>query len=154
MTDGDPMVMLGTAHGELCAALHRDAFPEPEQWTAEAFTGLLSMPGVAGWVYTDHSGPTGLLLVRHCMDEAEILTVAVLPAFRRKGVASALIEGSLTFLAGQGVTSLFLEVSVNNSPASALYLALGFEDCGIRRSYYPDGSDARVMRHDLHSAIR
>ena len=49
--------------------------------------------------------------------------------------------------AGRGAA--VLEVGVDNVPAIALYKKLGFKRAGIRRGYYPDGSDAMLMRRSI-----
>ena len=76
-------------------------------------------------------------------DEAEILNIAVEPAFRRRGVASAL----LTAVCEQAQGTIFLEVAEPNSPAIALYRKHGWEDAGLRAGYYDHGIvNAVVMK--------
>jgi ribosomal-protein-alanine acetyltransferase len=82
----------------------------------------------------------GFMASRSVEDETEILNVAVHPNFRRRGVATRLIES----IAG---ASLFLEVRESNSTAQELYRKLGFEMVGRRDNYYDDPvEDALVMR--------
>jgi len=154
MTHQVSLVVLNVVHARICAELHREVFEEPEQWGEAAFQDLLVTPGVVGWLITESDAPAGLLLVRHCLDEAEILTIAVLPTCRRKGFARLMMQNGMSSLAARGVRSLFLEVSVKNRAAIALYNAQGFVECGVRRAYYSDRSDALVMRHDLHNEMR
>ena len=45
-----------------------------------------------------------------------------------------------------GRGAAILEVSRDNLPAIALYRKLGFRESGLRKKYYPDGSDAYTMR--------
>ncbi len=52
----------------------------------------------------------------------------------------------MTEAAARGAGELFLEVSEQNAPARALYARLGASEAGRRRRYYPDGSDALVLR--------
>ncbi|WP_122048719.1 ribosomal protein S18-alanine N-acetyltransferase [Asaia bogorensis] len=148
------VLALHSAHAQICAALHRDAFAEPEQWSAAAFGELLSTPGIIGWIMTENAAPAGILLVRQCLDEAEILTIAVARTHQRKGLARRMMQESTEHLVKRGARCLFLEVSVRNVAATALYEGQGFVDCGLRRSYYSDGSDALVMRYDLHNEMR
>ena len=51
-----------------------------------------------------------------------------------------------------GAKSMFLEVSLTNIAAQALYGRMGFTQVGRRRRYYPDGADALVMRRDIATA--
>ncbi len=105
----------------------------------------LALPNVIGLLH----GEVGMLLARVASDEAEILTLAVTPAARRRGVASQLLEAATVRLAAAGATVAFLEVSVKNTAALKLYLGQGFAQVGRRVAYYSDRSDALVLRTDL-----
>jgi len=65
---------------------------------------------------------------------------------RRRGLGTALLRGVAAGAAGRGAQRVFLEVSERNAAARALYAAAGFEPVARRRSYYPDGADALVLR--------
>jgi ribosomal-protein-alanine N-acetyltransferase len=52
-------------------------------------------------------------------------------------------------LAAAGVERIFAEVRASNAPAIALYLDRGYREVGIRRAYYRDGEDARILACDL-----
>ena len=126
------------------ADLHAAAFPHP--WSGADLEALARTPGATTLVTEDGAGPAGFLMMRRAADEAEVLTLAVDPARRRRGVASALVEAA----AGLGAAHLFLEVAHDNAPARALYAATGFVQVGRRPRYYPrpDGApaDALVLR--------
>jgi len=143
-----PWRVVGPEAVAVLEALHAAAFPPVEHWSAGAITSLMSMPGTVA-ILAQETGPAGFVLARATADEAEILTIAVHPDFRRRGVARGLLRALMARCAAQGVRRLFLEVSVHNAPAAALYAALGFVPVGLRRAYYPDGSDARVLAADL-----
>ncbi|WP_239015904.1 ribosomal protein S18-alanine N-acetyltransferase [Novacetimonas hansenii] len=141
------------------ARVHAACFAPDQQWDVPAFDTLLMMPGVALGVVMAQmqaAGPpvvAGFIMVRHVVDEAEILTLAVDPAFRRRGLARALLSWMGDRAARQGISRLFLEVGVGNSAAQAAYHNAGFGEVGRRRGYYPDGSDARVMARDVLPAM-
>jgi ribosomal protein S18 acetylase RimI-like enzyme len=112
-------------------------------------------PETAQWPLGDYSGYPLLLAVisgrpagfcswrQSAPDEAEILNIAVDPAFRRRGVASAL----LTRVCEHAQGTIFLEVAEPNSPAIALYRKHGWEDAGLRAGYYDHGIvNAVVMK--------
>ena len=130
------------AWAETMAAIHAASFPPAEAWDADAFRAQLDLPGVIGLVHPRG----GLILIRIAADEAEVLTLAVTPGARRNGFAGALLREAMEMLATLGAHSLFLEVSTSNPAALALYRKMGFVVAGSRRRYYPDGSDAAVMR--------
>lgn len=127
------------------AALHTNSFSDP--WSAESFATLLSQPGVAAWITGDP--PHGLLLARAAADEAEILTVAVIPDARRQGAGAALLDEMLRVLRAGGTRRVFLEVAADNTAAQALYARKGFIVCGRRPRYYAGGVDAAIMERAL-----
>lgn len=127
------------------AAVHRASFPPREAWSKDVFVLQLELPNVVALLHEEG----GLIVTRAAADEAEVLTLAVVPEARRGGVATALLHAAAEELAIRGVSALFLEVSVINQPAHALYQRIGFAEVGRRRQYYADKSDALVLRLDL-----
>ena len=81
--------------------------------------------------------------------EAELVRIAVSPAWRRRGQGVALLRHSQAILARMRIRTLFLEVRVSNSGAIALYEKEGWTSIGLRRGYYRDGEDAALYRRDL-----
>jgi ribosomal-protein-alanine N-acetyltransferase len=78
-----------------------------------------------------------------------LISIAILPHFRRRGVASALMKKAMEALVGYGCGDLFLEVRISNVGAVELYRKLGF---GIERKigyYYSNGENAYVMSRRL-----
>jgi ribosomal-protein-alanine N-acetyltransferase len=133
------------AHIPVLAAIHAAAFPPREVWGQDAIGLQLAMPGVFGWYCADG----GMVLGRVAGDEAEILTLAVLPDARRRGLGAALLATAMTAARAGGARSIVLEVSVDNAAARALYHRAGFIETGRRRRYYADGSDALILRAGL-----
>jgi ribosomal-protein-alanine N-acetyltransferase len=95
----------------------------------------------------------GFAISRIGADEAEILSIALDPRFRGRGLSRPLLLIHLGHLAGQGVRTIFLEVEENNRPARQLYEGAGFIVVGGRERYYrqPNGEqlNALLMRRDL-----
>jgi len=88
----------------------------------------------------------GFAAFHRVMDEAELRNMAVDPAYRRKGIACALLAAGIRNLQASGVSRLFLEVRASNQPAIALYTSAGFALLHTRRDYYHDpAEDALVM---------
>ena len=111
------------------AALHATAFDAP--WTAEALADLLDQSGVLAL-----TRPDGFILIRIVADEAEVLTLAVKPGARGRGVGRGLTLEAAAVAAAHGVARLFLEVAEDNAPARALYGRVGFAAVGRRPRYY------------------
>jgi ribosomal-protein-alanine N-acetyltransferase len=91
----------------------------------------------------------GFILSRLAAGEAEILSVAIAPGWRGRGLARPLLDLHLRRLAGLGVRAVFLDVDKSNVPARALYERAGFHEVGQRQGYYAGGATALVLRRDL-----
>ncbi|MFQ6064774.1 MAG: ribosomal protein S18-alanine N-acetyltransferase [Candidatus Bathyarchaeia archaeon] len=78
-----------------------------------------------------------------------LISIAVLPDFRRRGVASALMKEVMKALRDYECEDLFLEVRVSNIGAVGLYRKLGFDVERRIRHYYADGEGAYVMSRRL-----
>jgi [ribosomal protein S18]-alanine N-acetyltransferase len=95
----------------------------------------------------------GFAVSRIAADEAEILSIAVAPSHRGRGLSRELFLTHLGHLAGRGVRTVFLEVEENNQPARKLYERAGFAVAGRRERYYKEAGgvelNALVMRRDL-----
>ncbi len=127
------------------AALHAAAFDHP--WPAGEIDALLATPGAFALIVEDQ----GFILCRAIAGEAEILTLAVTPAARRRGAGRALVEAAANLAEGLEADTLFLEVAHDNLPALALYESAGFARIGLRKAYYASGADAVVMRRALNT---
>lgn len=125
----------------LLAELHAAAFADA--WSKPAICELLAGPGVFVFHTKD-----GFVMARAAGGEAEILTLAVRPAARGKGLGRALITAMAAHAQGLGAGAIFLEVGDDNPAALALYAGLGFERVGRRKGYYA-GKDASVLRAAL-----
>ena len=82
---------------------------------------------------------------RQILDEGTLEKIAVAPAFRRQGVAEAILGAYLRFGAAH-LAFLTLEVRAGNAPAIALYEKMGFQTVGRRKNYYRElHEDALLM---------
>jgi ribosomal-protein-alanine N-acetyltransferase len=88
-----------------------------------------------------------------CWGEAHILTLAVDPGLRRRGLGQALLDAALRHVAEDGCHYATLEYRASNEAAAALYAKFGFEVAGRRKGYYHEtGEDAIIADlHDLQS---
>lgn len=110
---------------------------------------LAPSPGAVRRTITDDHGPIGWLDYRVVEDEADLAEIAVAPRARRRGLGRRLVDHLVADARARGVARVFLEVRVGNTPARALYEAVGFAVCGRRRRYYADGEDGLLYRLDL-----
>lgn len=123
------------AHLEQIEAIEQQCFSCP--WTMEQLRSqlpdarhvFLSAVAEEGTVL----GYVGMMVV---LDEGYISNVAVAPAYRRQGVADALITALAASSEALGLAFATLEVRSGNEAAKALYLKHGFVPVGRRKNYY------------------
>ena len=130
------------------ATTHRAAFAGSRPWSEAEFAGLLRNPACFG------TGTSKCFaLVRLVADEAELLTIATHPSFRRQGLALAVMTKWATLARNRGAARAFLEVAADNAAAITLYRACSFESEGVRRGYYRRATggpvDALIMSRPL-----
>ena len=132
-------------------AIEEASFTNP--WTREMYLAELENPGVSFcFLAHDAEGRSiGFCSFWRVLDELHINNLAVIPDWRRQGVASALLTFVLTEGARLGAKRATLEVRQSNDPARYLYERFGFTVAGIRRGYYTRPvEDALVLwREDL-----
>ena len=143
---------LGGVDAETCADVHAASFTF--SWPLTDMEGLLTSSTTFADGAVGKGGEVlGFILSRLAADEAEILTIAVLPKRRGQGIAKLLMRANMEKLQIAGAKSWFLEVEAQNTAALALYKRFGFEQVGERKSYYKkaDGHAALayILRRNL-----
>src|SRR5271155_1862170 len=130
----------------LLASLHAAAMPHP--WEPSFFEQVVAEPGGFAVVAEAHEAALGFVLGRAVAGEAEILSIGVLPPYRRNGVAARLLREAALRAHELGAATLFLEVDENNQAARRLYEAHGLGAAGRRKNYYggEGGGDALLLR--------
>jgi ribosomal-protein-alanine N-acetyltransferase len=131
------------------AGLHARAFDKP--WSETELAKILDNQATFALI-ARAGAPQGFVIAWAAAGDAEILTVAVVPEARRKGVGASLVTAAGVTALVRGASHMHLEVAENNLAARALYLKLGYEEAGRRNAYYAgEGGavDALVMRRAL-----
>jgi ribosomal-protein-alanine N-acetyltransferase len=77
--------------------------------------------------------------------KSHVVSVAVLPEHRQKGIGRALIEEALIGVKIKKTDELYLEARFSNNEAIRLYEKLGFVIKQRLKTYYRDGEDAYLM---------
>ena len=129
------------------AALHAASFQRG--WGEDEFHRLLIERTIVAHRAAIGRTLMGFILSRLTAGEAEILSVAIAPAWRGRGFARPLLDLHLRRLAGLGGRAVFLEVDEHNAPACRLYRRRGFYEVGRRQGYYGGAATALVLRRDL-----
>ena len=154
---GSGLIVATPAHAAAFAEIHRLSFDDG--WSAAGFGRMLRQPdmlGLAALDAGDAAGVSGFIICRFAAPEAEIVTLAVLPARRRRGIAGRLMAGAEEFLRRSAIKEWFLEVDAGDPAATALYETTGFKGVGTRAGYYRSNAgrrDALIMRKELGSGL-
>ncbi len=126
----------GLCQGKILAEIQQRCFPE-DSWSADFIETLLGQSGNFGLLaVTADDEPIGFALLRVVVEDAEILSIGVLPAARGSGIGQQLLEKACAGAGRRGATALFLEVAEDNKNARNLYAQSGFITVGRRPDYY------------------
>ena len=125
--------------------IERESYPTP--WSRSMFDAELRKPSsLALGAFTAADELLGYAFVSRYVDAWHVMNVAIANAYRRRGIASALLERLFDVTATDPKRGYTLEVRVSNTGAIRLYERLGFEARGVRRGYYTDNrEDALIM---------
>lgn len=132
---------------EAMATLHAQAMEHTRPWSAAEFRDLM-----ASKLVFSKTTQNSFALGRVVADEAELLTIAVAPIHRRKGVGRTTLINFETEAKHRGASRAFLDVSANNFGAIQLYRSSGWQEIGRRKGYYASGEgriDAILMEKQL-----
>jgi ribosomal-protein-alanine N-acetyltransferase len=132
-------------------AVEEASFTRP--WTREMYLAELDRPGLSFCFLAVGAigNVVGFCSFWRVVDELHINNLAVLPAFRRRGIASELMTHVLDEGAAHGARRATLEMRRSNESARALYERFGFAVAGVRKGYYttPDEDALVLWREDL-----
>lgn len=134
-------------HVPQVAELEKVCFSDP--WSERSVASELQNELALWLVALDGDTVAGYIGSQSVLGEADMMNVAVAPAYRRQGIAEALILELIQRLKAQEVHSLTLEVRASNDPAKALYEKLGFAQVGRRPNYYAHPrEDGLILRKE------
>jgi len=138
----------GPEQAHRIAPLHAACFDEA--WSETSIARLLEPPGAFAFLIRVAARDVGFVIARVAADEAEIISIGVVPALARQGLAIKLLRRAAEECEARGAVRLFLEVGSCNVAARALYEKFGFTCVGRRPRYYGRASeDALVLRASL-----
>ena len=121
-----------------------------EELVREGVTG--SLPTISYLVAEDDDRVVGHATVSVAGDIAELQRIAVDPAYRRRGLASALLDATIALARGGRADPLLLEVREDNPGALSFYAAREFVDACLESGIEP--TSAHAFGWDLVVAVR
>ncbi len=114
------------------------AFP----WSRQNFSDALASGYQAQLLLAGHE-LLGYFIAMQGAGEVHLLNITVAPVYQRQGWARVMLDALAVWARGQQVHTLWLEVRVSNTRAYEVYSAQGFKRVGLRKAYYPNGSQPR-----------
>jgi ribosomal-protein-alanine N-acetyltransferase len=147
------IVSLDKSYIDGIIAIERKSFQQP--WQRISFLDELSCRDALDVVVLDPLG--GQILAYACMrltlDEIHLLKIAVAPRWRRRGIATWLLDYCFELAQRRNARKAYLEVRRSNGSAMDFYIKIGFRIIGTRPKYYTDtGEDALIMMKSLEEA--
>jgi len=115
-------------------------------WSKESFLNEIYKKYAFSKVAVFEENIVGYICTNYLLHESHILNLAVHPDFRRRGVATILMNEAIRELKEKGCVFIYLEVRISNTGAQIFYERFGFKVETIRKKYYgnPD-EDALLM---------
>lgn len=115
------------------------------QWAYRRCSELSIVAEVAGQI-------VGYMMTCPLGTSGHIFSLAVAPAYRRKGVGEALFSYTEHRLSERGIEKIELEVKKTNNAGRSFWRRMGFMATGAIPDFYDDGAEAIVMRKFIGSS--
>jgi len=129
-------------------SIEKSSFITP--WGLTQFVDELNNPYSHMWGLIEEEDLIGYICFWTVLDEVHIMSIAIRPDMRRKGMAKFLLKELIKSAEQNNISKIWLEVRPSNKVAISLYENLGFKKVGVRKGYYSDThEDAIVMALNL-----
>lgn len=140
-------VLMDQSHVAEIAEMEKLCFSDP--WSINSITAELNNPLSLWIVALDGDKLVGYVGSQSVMGWSDMMNLAVLPNYRRRGIGEMLVAELIAKLRDEENTCLTLEVRTSNSSAIALYEKMGFVQVGRRPNYYHNPKeDALILRKE------
>ncbi len=114
--------------------IEKVCFSKP--WTCEGFLSELKNDTAKFFTAVCGEKTVGYMGIYIVCSEGYVANIAVLPEYRRRGIAGRLIQNAISVCRENNAEFLSLEVRVSNNAAIALYEKYGFKKAGERKNFY------------------
>ncbi|MEN2975189.1 MAG: ribosomal protein S18-alanine N-acetyltransferase [Candidatus Caldarchaeales archaeon] len=158
---GNYFVVREASEEDLLAVININRICLPENYTYSFFETILRLYPKSFLVAEVDGKIAGYIMCRverifskfqklRIVKAGHVISIAVLPEYRRMGIATSVIKNAMKILREEyGCSEIFLEVRISNTPAINLYEKLGFIKVDRIKGYYMDGEDAYLMAKEL-----
>ena len=137
------VVTMAEEHISALTQLEKECFAAP--WSEKALADELTNPNAVFRVALIDEEVAGYVGMLHGLDEGDICNVAVFDKFRRRGVATALIQHLVDYAVENQLSFITLEVRESNMGAQKFYETMGFETIGIRKNFYDNPKEHAIL---------
>jgi ribosomal-protein-alanine N-acetyltransferase len=134
---------------DVCA-VEKASFDDP--YPSEVLIDLMNRHQDHFFVASFHSKVVGYTVASANGTQGHIVSLAVIPNYRRRGIGTALLSALTAKLAKEGIEQIHLEVRKGNAGAIAFYQRMGYSPSSKIRHYYADGEDALVLARSAESS--
>ena len=118
-------------------------------WSEAQFISEFQKGGFIGFVAFNNDTPIGFIVANKTFDEVELLKIGVDFEYRKKGIATNLLEMLFKVSIELKIKKIILEVSSGNYPALSLYKTSGFKKIAERKDYYGPNNSANILIKNL-----
>ncbi len=122
-------------------AIEQLAYQSP--WHRAQFAQSLDNPNTLAHLICVDSQLVGYSIALRTPDFTDLLNICIHPQYQHQGLGMQLFQH---FLSTTDTQAIFIEVRLSNDNALSFYQKLGFETINLRKKYYADGEDAKIMR--------
>ncbi len=141
------VVRMAEEHISALAQLEKECFADP--WSEKALADELINPNAVFCVALVDGEVAGYVGMLHVLDEGDICNVAVFDKFRRRGVATALIQHLVDYAVENKLSFITLEVRESNIGAQKFYESMGFEHIGVRKNFYDNPKEHAFLMNKM-----
>ncbi len=126
--------------------IDQECFPPGISYSREELAGFIRHRSSKTWVAEEEGEIAGFLVAgREAARVGHVITIDIIPKWRRRGIGSALMEVAEAWSRRSGAKLLYLETGETNRVAQRFYQARGYEQVDRIENYYGQGAPAWVM---------
>jgi len=115
-------------------------------WSQAKFIDSLNNPKTLANLLVVDEQVLGYFVATHSLDSADLLNICIHPQYQHQGLGTQLFDYLTKQLQTLNLDTLFIEVRASNETAFLFYQKLGFKLIGLRKKYYSNGEDAKILR--------